>query len=143
LDDQGGVSKKISEQEAQPRPGHPTGRRRVGSRAPEEYVLAGTAKRLTPELRTSDIGFDILYCLLLAVLPVISSPPLHLLGGRFVGMLWRDLRAWQVYGANTDVGKTIVSTIICRALQRPASPPNGLLYLKPVSTGPQAEADDR
>ncbi|KAI1621441.1 adenosylmethionine-8-amino-7-oxononanoate aminotransferase [Exophiala viscosa] len=57
-------------------------------------------------------------------------------------MLWRDLKVWQVYGANTDVGKTIVSTILCRALQRRASP-NGLLYLKPVSTGPQAEADDR
>lgn len=60
----------------------------------------------------------------------------------FCGMLWRDLKVWQVYGANTDVGKTIVSTIISRALQRRASP-NGLLYLKPVSTGPQAEADDR
>ncbi|KIW42513.1 dethiobiotin synthase [Exophiala oligosperma] len=57
-------------------------------------------------------------------------------------MLWRDLKAWQVYGANTDVGKTIISTVLCRALQRRASP-NGLLYLKPVSTGPQAEADDR
>ncbi|KIW17704.1 dethiobiotin synthase [Exophiala spinifera] len=57
-------------------------------------------------------------------------------------MLWRDLKAWQVYGANTDVGKTIISTVLCRALQRRA-PPNGLLYLKPVSTGPQAEADDR
>ncbi|KAL2427131.1 Bifunctional dethiobiotin synthetase/adenosylmethionine-8-amino-7-oxononanoate aminotransferase [Exophiala dermatitidis] len=57
-------------------------------------------------------------------------------------MLWRDLKAWQVYGANTDVGKTIVSTILCRALERRAWP-NGLLYLKPVSTGPQAEADDR
>jgi dethiobiotin synthetase/adenosylmethionine--8-amino-7-oxononanoate aminotransferase len=57
-------------------------------------------------------------------------------------MLWRDLKAWQVYGANTDVGKTIVSTVLCRALQRRASP-SGLLYLKPVSTGPQAEADDR
>ncbi|KIV95377.1 dethiobiotin synthase [Exophiala mesophila] len=56
-------------------------------------------------------------------------------------MLWRDLKAWQVYGANTDVGKTIVSTILCRALQRRA-PQNGLLYLKPVSTGPQSDADD-
>ncbi|KPI39574.1 Bifunctional dethiobiotin synthetase/7,8-diamino-pelargonic acid aminotransferase, mitochondrial [Cyphellophora attinorum] len=57
-------------------------------------------------------------------------------------MLWRDLRVWQVYGANTDVGKTIVSTILCRALQRRA-PNNGVLYFKPVSTGPQDEADDR
>lgn len=57
-------------------------------------------------------------------------------------MLWRDLKVWQVYGANTDVGKTIVSTVLCRALQRRASK-NGVLYLKPVSTGPLSEADDR
>lgn len=57
-------------------------------------------------------------------------------------MLWRDLKAWQIYGANTDVGKTILSTILCKALQRRA-PQKSLLYLKPVSTGPQDEADDR
>ena len=56
-------------------------------------------------------------------------------------MLWRDFKVWQVYGANTDVGKTIISTILCKAFQRRA--PNGVLYLKPVSTGPQDEADDR
>ena len=56
-------------------------------------------------------------------------------------MLWRDLKVWQIYGANTDVGKTIISTILCKALQRRA--PNGVLYLKPVSTGPQDEADDK
>ncbi|RMZ80757.1 hypothetical protein DV738_g2647, partial [Chaetothyriales sp. CBS 135597] len=57
-------------------------------------------------------------------------------------MLWRELRAWQIYGANTDVGKTIISTILCRALQRRA-PNAATLYLKPVSTGPLDEADDR
>lgn len=57
-------------------------------------------------------------------------------------MLWRDLKVWQVYGANTDVGKTIVSTILSKALQRRA-PTNGVLYLKPISTGPLNEADDR
>lgn len=57
-------------------------------------------------------------------------------------MLWRDLKIWQVYGANTDVGKTIVSTLLCKALA-PRAPPNGLLYLKPISTGPDDEADDR
>ncbi|KAK5076816.1 hypothetical protein LTS08_005987 [Lithohypha guttulata] len=57
-------------------------------------------------------------------------------------MLWRDLRAWQIYGANTDVGKTIISTILCKALARRA-PKNGLLYLKPVSTGPDSEADNK
>lgn len=57
-------------------------------------------------------------------------------------MLWRDLKACQIFGANTDVGKTVVSTLLCKALQRRA-PNNGLLYLKPVSTGPIGEADDR
>lgn len=57
-------------------------------------------------------------------------------------MLWRDLKAWQVYGANTDVGKTIITTVLCKALARRA-PTNSLLYLKPVSTGPDDEADDR
>ena len=57
-------------------------------------------------------------------------------------MLWRELKAWQVYGANTDVGKTVISTILCKALAKRA-PTNSLLYLKPVSTGPGREADDR
>jgi bifunctional dethiobiotin synthetase / adenosylmethionine---8-amino-7-oxononanoate aminotransferase len=57
-------------------------------------------------------------------------------------MLWRDLKLLQIYGANTNVGKTIVSTILCNAFQRRA-PQRGTLYLKPVSTGPLEEADDR
>ncbi|KIW80521.1 dethiobiotin synthase [Fonsecaea pedrosoi CBS 271.37] len=53
-------------------------------------------------------------------------------------MLWRDLKVWQVFGANTNVGKTIVSTLLCRALQ---TPDQRVLYLKPVSTGPRNEED--
>lgn len=56
-------------------------------------------------------------------------------------MLWRDLRVIQVFGANTDVGKTILSTILCKALAKKV-PSNRVLYLKPISTGPQSEADD-
>lgn len=56
-------------------------------------------------------------------------------------MLYRGLKVWQIYGANTDVGKTIASTLLCRALQRRASR-DGVFYLKPVSTGPQSDADD-
>ncbi|KAK5050891.1 hypothetical protein LTR84_003450 [Exophiala bonariae] len=56
-------------------------------------------------------------------------------------MLWRDLKVWQIYGANTDVGKTIISSLLCKALQKRAHQ-NALLYLKPVSTGPQSDADD-
>jgi hypothetical protein len=56
--------------------------------------------------------------------------------------LWRSLRAYQVYGANTDVGKTVASTILCRALKN-RSPGEKIWYLKPVSTGPDSQADDR
>ncbi|RAL02658.1 adenosylmethionine-8-amino-7-oxononanoate aminotransferase [Aspergillus ibericus CBS 121593] len=55
--------------------------------------------------------------------------------------LWRSLRAHQVYGANTDVGKTIVSTVLCNAINQQKSSPAA--FLKPVSTGPLDEADDR
>ncbi|CAL5868918.1 uncharacterized protein PFLUO_LOCUS3145 [Penicillium psychrofluorescens] len=54
--------------------------------------------------------------------------------------LWRSLRAHQVYGANTDVGKTIVSTVLCNAVQRQKQQ---AAFLKPVSTGPLDDADDQ
>ncbi|KAL2064072.1 hypothetical protein VTL71DRAFT_4566 [Oculimacula yallundae] len=56
--------------------------------------------------------------------------------------LWRSLKAYQIYGANTDVGKTIMSTILCKAFAR-KFPNEKTWYLKPVSTGPLNEADDR
>ncbi|KAK4497392.1 hypothetical protein PRZ48_011843 [Zasmidium cellare] len=59
---------------------------------------------------------------------------------RTVGsVLWPKLRVLQVYGANTGVGKTIFSSILCRAFQKRLPAVN---YLKPVSTGPLDEADD-
>ncbi|KAJ5722234.1 Pyridoxal phosphate-dependent transferase major region subdomain 2 [Penicillium malachiteum] len=54
--------------------------------------------------------------------------------------LWRTLRAHQVYGANTDVGKTIVSTVLCNAVQRQKQ---RAAFLKPVSTGALDDADYR
>ncbi|KAG9018299.1 hypothetical protein FRB93_000002 [Tulasnella sp. JGI-2019a] len=66
-------------------------------------------------------------------------------------MLYQNLRIHQIFGANTNVGKTIIATVLCRAqAQRlkgedraavESSP--RVFYLKPVSTGPQDEADDR
>ncbi|OKL63200.1 hypothetical protein UA08_01140 [Talaromyces atroroseus] len=53
--------------------------------------------------------------------------------------LWRTLRAHQVYGANTDVGKTIVSTLLVKAL----SDRGKVGFIKPVSTGSLDDADDR
>lgn len=58
------------------------------------------------------------------------------------GLLWPALRALQIWGANTDVGKTVLSTILCvgAAHRRPRE---GVYYLKPVSTGPHSDSDAR
>jgi len=58
--------------------------------------------------------------------------------------LSRSLHAVQVYGANTNVGKTVVSTLLCKALlRRKAENDQSVWYLKPVSTGAGEDADDR
>nr|GAT50044.1 PLP-dependent transferase [Mycena chlorophos] len=54
-------------------------------------------------------------------------------------MLFKHLRVHQVFGANTDVGKTILTTALVRAstaLKR------DVFYLKPISTGAMEDADD-
>lgn len=56
------------------------------------------------------------------------------------GLLWRHLRVYQIYGANTDVGKTIFATILGNAASR-FYKHESTAYLKPVSTGPESEAD--
>jgi len=53
--------------------------------------------------------------------------------------LFRHLRVHQVFGANTDVGKTILTTALVGAS---AQRGKNVFYLKPVSTGPLDEADD-
>lgn len=55
-------------------------------------------------------------------------------------LLWRHLRVHQIYGANTDVGKTIVASILCNATSN-ASRGELTTYLKPVSTGPDSDSD--
>ncbi|KAK2824761.1 hypothetical protein FQN49_007503 [Arthroderma sp. PD_2] len=58
--------------------------------------------------------------------------------------LWRSSRAYQVYAANTDIGKTVVSALLFNAI--PSYRPwarSKLRFLKPVSAGPATEADDR
>ncbi|GKT92474.1 adenosylmethionine-8-amino-7-oxononanoate aminotransferase [Colletotrichum tofieldiae] len=56
-------------------------------------------------------------------------------------LLWRSLKAYQIYGANTDVGKTVFASVLCNAA-RNFWPHEKTAFLKPVSTGPPAEADD-
>ena len=53
--------------------------------------------------------------------------------------LFRHLRVHQVFGANTDVGKTLLTTALVRAS---AARGHDVFYLKPVSTGSMSEADD-
>ncbi|KAL6831802.1 pyridoxal phosphate-dependent transferase [Trichoderma camerunense] len=67
-------------------------------------------------------------------MPVPPPPPL-------ASPLWRSLRSYQIFGANTEVGKTVFSTLLCKAAARRS--PGGVAFLKPVSTGPDNEADDR
>ncbi|KAI5361724.1 putative aminotransferase class-III, pyridoxal phosphate-dependent transferase, major [Septoria linicola] len=54
-------------------------------------------------------------------------------------VLWPKFRVLQIYGANTGVGKTIFSSILCRAFRKKLQ---NVKYLKPISTGPLEEADD-
>ncbi|KAJ6632138.1 onanonoxo-7-onima-8-eninoihtemlysoneda [Mycena sp. CBHHK59/15] len=56
-----------------------------------------------------------------------------------MSLLFKHLRIHQIFGANTDVGKTILTTALVRAS---ASLKNEVFYLKPISTGPMQEADD-
>ncbi|KDQ06727.1 hypothetical protein BOTBODRAFT_140806 [Botryobasidium botryosum FD-172 SS1] len=57
-----------------------------------------------------------------------------------MSLLYKHLRVHQIFGANTDVGKTILSTALCRATALRHS--QNVFYLKPVSTGNPEDADD-
>lgn len=56
-----------------------------------------------------------------------------------MALLYRNLRIHQIFGANTDVGKTIFTTALVRASTHGG---HDVLYLKPVSTGDIRDADD-
>lgn len=53
--------------------------------------------------------------------------------------LWRGLRVHQIFGANTDVGKTICGTLLCRAALVDGRSPS---YLKPLGTAEPARLGD-
>ncbi|KAG6828674.1 hypothetical protein H0H92_007089 [Tricholoma furcatifolium] len=55
-----------------------------------------------------------------------------------MSLLFRHLRIHSVFGANTDVGKTILTTALVRA----SATNHNVFYLKPVSTGNLSDADD-
>ncbi|KAJ7123785.1 PLP-dependent transferase [Mycena crocata] len=56
-----------------------------------------------------------------------------------MSLLFKHLRIHQIFGANTDVGKTVLTTALVRAS---AALKNEVFYLKPISTGPIQDADD-
>jgi predicted GTPase len=41
----------------------------------------------------------------------------------------------QIFGANTDVGKTVVAAGLCRAAVAAGLPPEHVRYIKPLQTG--------
>jgi len=53
--------------------------------------------------------------------------------------LFKHVPVHQIFGANTNVGKTILSTALVRAS---AQLGKTVFYLKPVSTGALDDADD-
>ncbi|PFH53123.1 hypothetical protein AMATHDRAFT_138291 [Amanita thiersii Skay4041] len=57
-----------------------------------------------------------------------------------MSLLYKNLRIHQIFGANTDVGKTILTSALVRASAARNTP---VFYLKPVSTGHPEDADDR
>lgn len=98
---------------------------------------------------------------LLLVLLHLPSPS-HAGGIATMSHLYPHLRIHQVFGANTDVGKTLCTTALCLAssvLPPPSSSSHEddvqaalaggsssrgekVHYLKPVSTGPMTDSDD-
>ena len=54
--------------------------------------------------------------------------------------LFRNAIIHQVFGANTEVGKTVITTALIRAASEKK---RRVLYVKPVSTGPVEDEDDR
>jgi len=56
-----------------------------------------------------------------------------------MSLLFKLLRIHQIFGANTDVGKTILTSALVRAS---ALSERDVYYLKPISTGPRRDADD-
>jgi dethiobiotin synthetase len=59
-----------------------------------------------------------------------------------MAFLYKHLRVNQVFGANTDAGKTLITAALCRA-DSLKSRDKQVFYLKPVSTGPLKDADDQ
>lgn len=58
------------------------------------------------------------------------------------GPLWPKLRAFQVWGASADVGKTVFSTVLCLSAGH-RRPHEHAIFLQPVVTGPTEEAGHR
>ena len=67
-----------------------------------------------------------------------------------MSILYPHLRIHQIFGANTNVGKTVLTTALCRVNAKLRSSPERksetagrhIFYLKPVSTGSPEDADD-
>ncbi|CAK9781058.1 adenosylmethionine-8-amino-7-oxononanoate transaminase [Cutaneotrichosporon oleaginosum] len=57
-------------------------------------------------------------------------------------LLFPKLPVHQVFGANTDVGKTLLTTALIRSAASRMQGDGKIFYLKPVSTGPESDSDE-
>ncbi|KAF9266575.1 PLP-dependent transferase [Marasmius fiardii PR-910] len=57
-----------------------------------------------------------------------------------MSLLFKHLRVHQIFGANTDVGKTLLTTALAKASVCQEKP---VFYLKPISTGPLHDSDHK
>jgi dethiobiotin synthetase/adenosylmethionine--8-amino-7-oxononanoate aminotransferase len=55
----------------------------------------------------------------------------------------RAFQAYQIFAANTNVGKTIFATGLCRAAAIVSNKDRDVFYLKPVQTGYPVDSDER
>lgn len=53
-------------------------------------------------------------------------------------LLWDKVHPFQVFGANTGVGKTVISSALLKSKSLGKGKP---LYIKPVSTGAKSDDD--
>ena len=93
------------------------------------------------------VGFQVWLLRALPLLFILSGVKVGIRTGSAAGVyiatnmvLYRNFRIHHVFGANTDVGKTVFSALLTLAS---VAADRTTFYLKPVSTGSLTDADDR
>lgn len=102
----------------------------------------GTARRRGATQNTIPSVSSITTTTTITARPPRPRPAPATMASPVAALLWRSLRVFQVFGANTDVGKTVFTTLLARTAARRWADER-VAFLKPVSTGAAADADDQ